>query len=461
MTGSDSGCSTRLLSEFASSLSFDAIPDPVIGMAKRMVLDSLGCALAATTLGEACKETISGIRGLGGGGDSTILGHGTKTSAPLAAFVNGALVHALNYDPIGRMIGHVGVVCLAAPLAVAEAKGAISGRQFLASSVAACEVTARVTAAIARTGRHPSEKFLGGQLLNYFGASVGAGRILDLSPAEMHSALGLALMQMGGSRQVVLQGDPPAKAIYGAFPNHAGVMAAWLAKSGVRADCDVFGEPAGLYSMIYNGQHDPRILADGLGSEYLLLETEFKPWPTSGQLHSLIEAAIEASRTGLRPSDIDSIEIIAHSKLRPWCEPIEKRRRPENGAAAANSVPYCVAKALVGGEITLQDIATTGLNDTHAFNLADRIAPRFDDNVAKALLCIRPRTGDEIVLETKPPLGSVTRPVSYQQLTKKFRDCCSHAATPLTDQQIDHIISTVDRLDEVDDVRQLVSAIHP
>jgi 2-methylcitrate dehydratase PrpD len=187
-----------------------------------------------------------------------------------------------------------------------------------------------------------SENFLSGQILSYFGAAAGAGRVLGLDAAQMRSALGLALMQMSGSRQIVLSGDPPAKAIYGAFPNQAGVLAALLSKQGLKADCDIIGEPAGLYPMIYGGQCDLDALTGGLGAQFLLNEVEFKVWPTSNHVHAFIEAASNIPR--LDVSAIRDVEILAPRKLRPWCEPLEKRRRPDNAAAAANSIPFCVAK---------------------------------------------------------------------------------------------------------------------
>src|SRR5687767_4212532 len=112
---------SRALAEFSSSLSFDHIPTEVVDLTKRLLLDSLGCALAASTIGDACPQTIQAMSELGGPGQSTILGTRTKVSAPFAAFANGGLVHALNYDAIGRTsagrnIGHIGVVCLVAPL---------------------------------------------------------------------------------------------------------------------------------------------------------------------------------------------------------------------------------------------------------------------------------------------------------------------------------------------------------
>ena len=235
----DSKAATAAIARFSSSLSYDDIPEATAATVKRIILDCIGTALAATTLGDGCRETVAVVVKQGGTPQSTILGVGVQTSALQAAFANGALVHALNYDPIGGEIGHVGVICLPAPLALAEAIGKTSGRELIAAATVACEVSARVTAAISRTGRRPSEKFLSGQLLSHFGAAAGAGRMLRLSLPAMESALGLAMMQMSGSRQIVLSGDPPAKAIYGAFPNKAGVLAAQLAEEGLGAACDI------------------------------------------------------------------------------------------------------------------------------------------------------------------------------------------------------------------------------
>mgnify|MGYP003338758559 CR=1 FL=1 len=97
------------------------------------------------------------------------------------------------------------------------------------------------SAAISRTGRRPSEKFLSGQLLSHFGAAAGAGRMLRLSLPAMESALGLAMMQMSGSRQIVLSGDPPAKArvrvlaTAGAFHTHYMAPAVETLRSAVAA----------------------------------------------------------------------------------------------------------------------------------------------------------------------------------------------------------------------------------
>lgn len=443
------------LAVFAAQQSFDRLPPSVVDTAKRIILDSLGCALAAATLGDGCRETMAVMSRLGGPPQSTILGLGTKVAPANAAFANGALVHALNYDPIGSEIGHVGVVGLAAPLALAEAVGGVTGKDFIAASAVACEVTARITSAIARTGRRPSEKFLSGQLLNYFGAAAGAGRVLRLNAAQMRSALGLALMQMAGSRQIVLCGDPPAKAIYGAFPNQAGVLAALLSQEGLGADYDFIGAPAGLYPMIYGGDCDADILTDGLGTRFLFEEVEFKPWPTSNSLHPFIEAAGELSRHRLDHSKIVEVEILAHSQLRPWCEPLEVRRRPDNPAAAANSMPFCVAKSLVHGSVTLADFTLQGLQDGLALDLAGRTSYRLDDAVKGAVVNVQLSDGQRLEARVATPLGHHTRPLPMEHLREKFRDCCRHTPAPLAGEQVRELISLIENLDQLDDMRKL------
>jgi 2-methylcitrate dehydratase PrpD len=451
----DSAAATKAIAEFSASLAYTDIPSATVSTVKRVILDCVGTALAATTLGEGCREAVGVARAQGGAGQSTILGVGAKVPAMHAAFANGALVHALNYDPIGAEIGHVGVAGLVAPLAMAEAEG-LTGRDLIAAVTVACEVSARVTAAISRTGRRPSEKFLSGQLLSHFGAAAGAGRALGLDAAGLESTLGLVLMQMSGSRQVVLSGDPPAKAIYGGFPNQAGVLAALLAREGLGARYDVFGDPAGLYPAIYGGPFDVETLIGNLGTTFLLDAVEFKPWPTSNQVHAFVEAALEIA-TKIRSSDIAGIEIRCHSRFKPWSEPLVKRRLPENPAAAADSIPFCVAAALAHSDVSLQTFTAEGIRASDCVDLAARTSVRFDEAVKGATISVETKAGDWIDASVETPLGSRSRPISDERLSGKFRDCCRRSIVPLSDGHVDRLIAMIRELETLDDVTKLTS----
>ena len=443
---------TKALAAFSSTLRFDQIPADVIPTAKRLVLDSFGCALAATTLGDACPEVIKVLGTAGDRAESAILGTSVRVSAQNAAFANGGLVHALNYDAYAEGIGHLGVVSLAAPLAAAEARGQVSGREFLTAVVAACEVTSRVHSALRRLDAGSGGVFLAGQLLSYFGAAVGASRVFGLDEAATSSALGLSLMQAAGSRQVVLQGDPPAKAIYGAFPNQAGVQAALLARGGVRADCDVFAPPAGIYSMVYGGEYEPTALTTGLGETYLMQQIQFKPWPTSEKLHRFIESCTELVRQGVAFERITSVTAFGGIGYRPWCEPVEKRRAPPNAAAAANSVQFAIGKTLVHGTVSPSDFTVDGLHDTKALSLAARTTCRLEGETHDVAVEVELQNGSRLQAQIETP-----RPMSTEMLIRKFEECCRYSARPLEPPAVRHLADMILNLDRLDDIARITS----
>ncbi len=448
---------TSALAAFAAGVRHAELPAEAIALAKDLIIDVIGTSLAATTLGAGCAEVIDLALSSGGTGESSILGTGSKVAAPFAALANGALAHALNYDPIGPMVGHIGVTCLVAPLATAESLSCrsgqpVPGRELLAACVAGAEVTARITAAIAQTGRHPSERFLAGQYFSYIGAAAGAARMMGLDAGRMRSAFGLALMQTAGSMQVVFSGDPPAKAVYGGFPNQGGVMAAMLARSGLGAQCAALEGPAGLYGLAYGGEYLPEVITGGLGSDYRMLDTQIKPWPTSATAHPFIEAACNLARAGIAPEAIAEIRITGRDHIHSWCEPVSERARPMNAAAAANSIPFAVAKALCHRTVTLHDFTPAGLVDEAATTLAARTVCRYDDALAGGVVELLTRDGRTLREHVSVVLGHPTRRVGREHLLAKFRDCCSYARMPLSESRIEGIVSAVDALEEMDDV---------
>jgi len=447
---------TRRLATFAAELTYDDLPADVALMAKQLTLDTLGTALAATTLGEGCRESVDAMSALGGKPESTILGFGVKVSAPNAAFANGALAHALNYDAIGEDTGHTGVTCLTAPLAAAESAAPVSGKRFLTAAAVAAEVTARVTLAVKGVGK-VSDRILAGQYFNYFGAAAGAGNVLGIDAEVMHSAFGLAVMQVAGSPQVVVGGDPPAKAVYGAFPNQAGYLSVLLARSGLKAEIDALDGKAGFFGLATDGRFDAATIVDGLAERFIFQRAQFKAWPTSGHVAPFIEGSIElATRHNLQPSDIASVELVGHPRMRDWFEPPAERRRPANAASAANSTMFAAAKALSHRAVVLADFTAEGLRDEPVLALADRIVYRLDDRLEGGIVIVKTTDGRELTIAVEKPLGHPSRPISRERLEAKFRDCCSYAPS-LSSREVDALVEFIDRLEDVPEVCALAN----
>jgi 2-methylcitrate dehydratase PrpD len=451
---------TRQLAEFAADLRYEDLPPDVVRLAKDLTLDTLGTTLAGITLGAGCAPVSAVMSHLGGPAQSSIFGVPGKVAAPNAAFANGALAHALNFDAVGEETGHTGVACFAAPFALAEADGGINGKRFLTAVIVAAEVTARVTRAARRGGGTVSKRVLSGQWFSYFGAAAGAAHVLGLDPARTHCALGLALMQLAGSRQVVIGGDPPAKAIYGAFPAQAGVQAALLAQAGLGAEIAALEGEAGVFGLVSGGAFDTESLTAELGRTFACSEVQFKPWATSNHVTPFIEATMEV-RTAARlgPDDIARVILIGSPEIRDWFEPLNERRRPSNAAAAANSALFAVAHVLAHGDVGLGAFTDAGMSDRLVGELADRIDYELAD-IAGARVRILTHDGRSLEAATAQLLGSASRPLGRERLQAKFLDCATHApgVTSATAQRLIAFVEDCEAQSDVGGLARLANA---
>ena len=453
---------TGLLCNYAANLRYEDLPPEVVATAKRLVLDSLGAALAGTTMGDGCRETLAVVRASGGVPESSVLGTSERTSAVMAALANGATVHALNYDAIGARGGHPGAFGLTAPLAVAERVGGVNGKEFIASLVAGVEVEMRAVAALIEAGVDTRQNFLEGQVLSYLGATLSAGRVLRLDADQMDSALGLMLMQVSGTRQVVLYGDPPSKGIYAAFPNQGGVLSALMAKEGLEGRCAAIEGQAGLFNMFYQGVYAPEALRDGLGEQFHILDTAFKPWATSGMCHPFIDAALKLREARhIIPASIQRIHLTGHPQTKNWFEPVEERREPNSAASAANSIVFGTAKALINGEVTLADFTPEGMAQPDVLQLAQRMEHSYDDSLEQrnGIMEVFTNSGAHLTQRVDVPLGQPDNPLSDEQLAAKFRDCASHSLLPVSSEAVERAIEMAANLEDLSDVSALADVV--
>ena len=124
--------------KLATETTLDQVPDHAVHECKRVLLDSLGCALGGIASDKG-KVGIAMAAKMGGLPESTLLGVGGRYSAGVAAFANSELMNGLDMDTIG----HLPPIIIPALLAMAEAKKS-SGREFLLAMVIAQEIGARV-----------------------------------------------------------------------------------------------------------------------------------------------------------------------------------------------------------------------------------------------------------------------------------------------------------------------------
>ncbi len=110
---------TKLVGEFIANTKYSDLPKETVDETKRIILDAIGCMLGGYPT-EIGKIATSFVRKLGGNPQSTIVGVGEKTSSTNAAYANGKMGKALDYDDTVPTRTHIGAPSTAAALSLLE-----------------------------------------------------------------------------------------------------------------------------------------------------------------------------------------------------------------------------------------------------------------------------------------------------------------------------------------------------
>lgn len=452
---------TRELAAHALRVRCDRLPANAVRAAKRSVLDAWGVALAAGTLGQATPAFLDLAR-LSGSGPSKVIGFDLRAAPAVAALVNGAMSHALDYeDTHDAGLVHPNGTALPAALAVAQWRGDVSGPEFIAALAVAADITARLGMCMGNVDTPRGWAIR--PLLGTYGATAAAGKLLGLTQDQLVEAFALAFSQATCSAGVFGYAPSHMREVRDGFGAQAAVTAALLAQRGVRCYDEAIEGPQGLYALYAGGQYDAERLLAGLGEVFEGENLSFKPWPSCRGTHAFIEAALALRTThGFDPAEIEQVHASVSDMFGVLCEPAAQKCRPATANDAKFSVPFTTATALVHGRVGLAEFMPAGLADAQVLDLARRI--RCEVRAAAAgdalhgALRVRLRDGCEWTCAVDQPLGAPARPLSDEALARKFADCVQYAAQPLDDAQAHRIASAVARLDSADDLGPLLQA---
>src|SRR5258708_22479582 len=91
---------TATLAAYVADLKFEDIPSEVLDRAKVLTLDFLGSAIRARRDAESTPSLLKMLEALAldGGGESTVFGDSKTWTPAVAALLNGALGHSLDFD---------------------------------------------------------------------------------------------------------------------------------------------------------------------------------------------------------------------------------------------------------------------------------------------------------------------------------------------------------------------------
>ncbi|WP_426959562.1 MmgE/PrpD family protein [Muricoccus radiodurans] len=408
---------SRRAAEFVAAISLDRLPDRTVHAAKRLILDTLGCALGAADAPPV--RMLEAILPPPAPPGARCLVTGRRTTAEGAAGVNGALVRYLDFMDVywSRDICHPSENIPAALACVEEAGG--NGRTLIEAVVAGFEVQIRLCDAFSFQDRGFHHVSAAG-----FVVPLVAGKAWGQSAAAMaHGSV------LGGMRHLTLGVISHGKLSMGkaiGYPLNGAeaITAARLAGAG-------FTGPLEAYEWLFRKTAGPDENPDSLALDFDRWRIEgvsLKSFPVQYALQAPVAAAIR-----LHPALRGRLEEVASIRARVLPDTLKRaadpaKFHPTDRETADHSLPSCIAMALLDGALTEHQFEAGRFRDPDVMRLTALVEPVADPDFIRRLPAGRPgavevllRNGERLEAVEEVPLGDHSRPMDDDTLRAKFR----------------------------------------
>jgi 2-methylcitrate dehydratase PrpD len=441
----------RAFIELSRTMRWDSVAATTRASVRRELLDYLGAAVAGRAAAGR-PRWLEVLTDMGGRPDARVLG-GARVPAPVAALCNGYYGHVLEFDDThDEAVLHAGAAAIPAAFAAAGLRGAVGGREFCEAVLLGVELTCRL--GVATKLNLVEGGWIYTALFGHFGAAFAAARLVDPRPECLRNALGIAYCLASGNHQSTREGAP-TKHVQPGFAAANGLTAAMMASgglSGVRLP--VTGED-GLNRVYLHGRLDPSRAMRGLGAEWEFDRLSIKPYPTCRLTHPSISAALDLrARPGFDHRKIDRLEIVmgpqAHDVVG---RDAPEKRLPQSRVNAQFSAHWCVANALVHGEVTPRQLAEEIPPSPEVAAVISKISCRADTaatrDIGGCTLLAHGSFGIEKATRASAR-GHPDFPLSEEELLAKFRGNLRYAR--VSESEAARLADEIMEIDGLDDI---------
>jgi len=455
---------TYTLAKNLLDTTYERIPSEVVKVTKIEILDSLGVALAGST-GPGVQELFKLLKSYGGKRQSSVIAGNTKLPVFHAAQVNATMTHALDFDDsLLRVAIHPGCIVVPTCLAMAEHVGKISGKECIAAIAVGADLMTRLGLAT----KYPRGLRVVGwhftPLYGVFAAAGIAGKLLGLTQEKMVDALGLAYQQAAGNLQVVVDGAL-AKRMGPGMATRDGIMAALMAKAGITGAKNCIEGEKGLYRLYHNGGYDRQALLQDLGEKFEGWDLTIKPYPCCRITHACLEATLDlVKQHHITPEQVEEITVYGgEAEYTMMCTPLEIKRKPRNCVDSIASIPWTVATAIVNRGVSMSDFTEEAIKNEKVLKIAEKINAELDPDLirdgpepGRVKIVTSDRTYTK---QVDYAYGDPKNPLAFDAVLSKFYDCASCSIKPISKENIHHLAESVQKLEELDDVAEIMKLI--
>lgn len=449
---------TQQLVERIRSVSYDDLPTEAVEVARHVFLDGAAVTIAGVSEPSGLGRLLIGhAQAMAGPPHASVVGGGFRTSMTEAAFVNGTLAHALDFDNCWYPLNHPTSPTLPAILAFAERFGS-SGRDCLTALVVGFEVQARLRRA--STGLRTGRGFHKPGTTGLMGAVAAVVKLLDLDDDRAVMAFGIAGSRVGS---LSLNTGTMTKATHSGHAARMGLESALLAERGWTASRDVFG-PGGYFDTLLGDDHEAPLLVEGFGRPLWMVDpgVGFKKHPSNYFTHRPIDAALE-----LRTRPEFSIDQVERITIRfPDLHYVD-RPHPDTGLDGKFSLQYTTVVALLDGAVTIDSFTDERRFQPDVESLLPRVEIEFDPTISREFLELdvevtaHLRDGTALSEHVGDLTGMPGVPLTERQRLDKFFRCAERVVPRPAAERLAHLLSRVDELRDLSEVMDIMRCDDP
>jgi 2-methylcitrate dehydratase PrpD len=419
-----------------------SIPQAAFEAARGLLLDGVAVAMAGTR--ESAPAIIAEhIRSFACVEQATALNYGFKTSVVSAAAVNGASMHVLDYEPMWNPPTHALSTTLPAVFALGENLDA-GGKEILVALIKGLEAHGRLRVA-SRQSEPSSLVFHPPGVAGPIGSAVAASHLLNLSPAQLRNAIGIAASRAG---TLLANVGTMTKCTHCGNAAAAGVDAALLASRGLNANPDIIEAANGLADAFFDRDWDQRAMTvDDTPLRVLDPGYAVKLFPSQYATHFVINAALEARDRLPAAEVLSSVEIVG--PVMPYVD----RPRPSSGLDAKFSFQYAAASALLDGTVGIDTFSDGRCARSDMRAMLPKVSFVQSPEIPATLdrmwveIQIRLRDGNLVTSKCVRPRGVWGSPISEQEHLVKVRDCMRRV---LNDADAEKVVASLQEFDRLD-----------
>ncbi|MGI8723250.1 MAG: MmgE/PrpD family protein [Geodermatophilaceae bacterium] len=345
--------------EMIGALGWSDVPDSARRRIAGLLRDftAVTCAGAAAPTARLAADYATAQHA---GDQATLLYDRRRVSATGAAWANGVLANALDFDDGHRLVkGHPGANVVPAALALGERIGA-AREEVLAAITVGYEIAVR--AGIALHAREAD--YHGSGAWGAIGAAAAGARLLHLAPAQVGHALGLAEYHAPMAPIMASVADPAMTKDACGWGALTGTSSALLAADGFTA----------TDSAVLDALDDPGAPASQLGQHWYVEDVYVKAYPCCRWSQPAIAAALTVrGRYDIEPASVAAVTVRTFGAAAAL-----SRRAPTTTEQAQYSLLWPVAAALVHGEFGVAHVLSPAFDDEQIHDLAARIRVAVD-----------------------------------------------------------------------------------